>query len=304
MIAVTVLLIFSLGVISSEWIRENYVPAPKPFKIPKTARIQQPTYHMLGVDAVRRFSELPSSKQDTVIANLSSNLISMNEWLEQLRQADYKFFCLGEQYEEATRQFLAETFFSRFRIDVLLLETSAKGLVTIHKQMAAGEAHVSLLDADISRIIRSARAKSRELIVAGVDETKAQRRHRERQANPGFRDQSIAFNLQKQFRPRKRHAALFGALHCTNQPNWLFERVRNATSPLAAQDMLNIAVLGEHQEGPVEAFVYFLDEIGIQRKDFVIPHTNLLHPLIYEWFSPLTKTFGYFRTVVVFRTYV
>ena len=52
--------------------------------------------------------------------------------------------------------------------------------------------------------------------------------------------------------------------------------------------MFNVKVLGEHQNGPLEAFVYFLDEIGIEKKSFVIPDTSALHPYIYDFFSRLT----------------
>jgi hypothetical protein len=66
--------------------------------------------------------------------------------------------------------------------------------------------------------------------------------------------------------------------------------------------MLNVWVLDEHQNGPVEAFVYFLDEIGIERKHFVIPNTNSLHPRIYELFQMLNQqTLEKYRTLIVFR---
>jgi hypothetical protein len=66
--------------------------------------------------------------------------------------------------------------------------------------------------------------------------------------------------------------------------------------------MLNVWVLGEHQNGPVEAFVYFLDEIGIEKKHFVIPNTNSLHPRIYELFQMLNQqTLEKYRTLIVFR---
>ncbi|MEN8751256.1 MAG: hypothetical protein AB1Z18_00640, partial [Desulfobacterales bacterium] len=66
--------------------------------------------------------------------------------------------------------------------------------------------------------------------------------------------------------------------------------------------MLNVRVLGEHQNGPLEAFVYFLDEIGIEKKYFVIPNTNSLHPRIYELFKLLKRqTLDKYRSVIVFR---
>jgi hypothetical protein len=95
---------------------------------------------------------------------------------------------------------------------------------------------------------------------------------------------------------------LFGALHCTNEPNWLFKNLFNQASLSLREHMLNLQVLGEHQNGSVEAFVYFLDEIGIEKKTFVIPSTNSLHPRIYELFQMLTQqTLKKYRSLVVFR---
>jgi hypothetical protein len=66
--------------------------------------------------------------------------------------------------------------------------------------------------------------------------------------------------------------------------------------------MLNVRVLDEHQNGPVEAFVHFLDEIGIDKKNFVIPNNNALHPRIYEWFQRLNQeTLETYRSLIVFR---
>ena len=65
--------------------------------------------------------------------------------------------------------------------------------------------------------------------------------------------------------------------------------------------MLNVKVLGEHQNGPLEAFVYFLDEIGIGKKSFVIPDTSALHPYIYELFELLKQqTLEKYCSLIVF----
>jgi hypothetical protein len=67
--------------------------------------------------------------------------------------------------------------------------------------------------------------------------------------------------------------------------------------------MLNVVILGEHQNGPLESFVFFLDEIGIQEKCFVITNTTLLHPHIYALFKLLKREFlEKYQAVIVFRT--
>jgi hypothetical protein len=48
---------------------------------------------------------------------------------------------------------------------------------------------------------------------------------------------------------------------------------------------------------------YFMEEIGVQKKDFVIPDTRSLPGHIYEWFPSLHRqTLGKFRSLIVFRT--
>jgi hypothetical protein len=160
--------------------------------------------------------------------------------------------------------------------------------------------YVPLLGADIGGVMRAAKARNPRITLAGVDETRAQRRQRER--GRGSRDQSIVLNVRRQLGAAGRTVALFGALHCSDQRNWLFGRLRSSRAPFDREEMLNITVLGEHQDGPVEAFTHFLDEIGIDNKGFVIPATSALPPLIYAWFSPLRSTFGGFKTAIVFRS--
>jgi hypothetical protein len=66
--------------------------------------------------------------------------------------------------------------------------------------------------------------------------------------------------------------------------------------------MLNVRVLEEHQNGPLEVFVYFLDEIGIEKKDFVIGNTGSLHPRIYESFQLLDRQIlAKHHSLIVFR---
>jgi hypothetical protein len=99
-----------------------------------------------------------------------------------------------------------------------------------------------------------------------------------------------------------RHLILFGAIHCTNEPHWLFEYLHGQAALPLKKRMLNAWVLGEHQNGPLEAFLFFLDMIGIQKKNFVIPDTNGLHPRIYELFQLMTnQILEKYCTLIVFR---
>ncbi len=277
-----------------DWIVEEY--PRRPTKPPSSERIQHPFYHEEVAKALQRFSRLPEPEKAAIKNNLKSNLISMEQWLTQLGQSDYQVICMGELHEESTRNFLAEEFFAKFSTDVLLLEATPKNLKRLIKRMDAGRDYFPLLNADIMKILRTVKDRNPTIKIWGIEETE------EQQKDSNSRDQSIAHNFWDRFQPGMLHIILFGALHCTNDPNWLFKNLCNqATFPLKER-MLNVRVLGEHQNGPVEAFVYFLDEIGIEKKHFVIPNTNSLHPRIYELFQMLNRQIlKKYRSLVIFR---
>ena len=224
----------------------------------------------------------------------------MKQWLIHLGQSDYQIICMGELHKESTRNFLAEEFFAKFSTDVLLLEATSKDLKRLIKRMDAGRDYFPLLDADIMKILRSVNNRNPAIKIRGIEETDEQQKGRH--GHSISRDQSIALNFWDRFQPGRLHLILFGALHCTNEPNWLFKNLCNQASLHLKERMLNVRVLGEHQNGPVEAFVYFLDEIGIEKKHFVIPNTNSLHPRIYEMFQMLNQeTLEKYRSLIVFR---
>jgi hypothetical protein len=277
-----------------DWIAEEY--PRRPTKSSSSERIQHPFYNEKAAKALQRFSRLPEPEKTAIKKNLESNLISIERWLTQLGQLDYQVICMGELHEESTRNFLAEEFFAKFSTDVLLLETTPKNLTRLIDRMDAGRDYFPLLNADIMKILRTVKDRNPDIKIWGIEETK------EQQKDSKSRDQSIAHNFWERFQAGRLHIILFGALHCTNEPNWLFKNLYNQSSLHVKKRMLNVRVLSEHQNGPVEAFVYFLDEIGIVKKHFVIPNTNSLHPRIYELFQMLNEeTLGKYRSLIVFR---
>jgi hypothetical protein len=277
-----------------DWIVEEY--PRRPTKPTSSERFQHPFYHEEVIKALQRFSRLPEPEKAAIKNNLKSNLVSMEQWLTHLGQTDYEVICMGELHEETTRNFLAEEFFAKFSTDVLLLEATPKNLKRLIKRMAAGRDYFPLLNADIMKILRTVKDRNPNIKIWGIEQTEKQ------QKNSNSRDQSIAHNFWDRFQPGKLHIILFGALHCTNDPNWLFKNLYNQASHHVRERMLNVRVLGEHQNGPLEAFVYFLDEIGIKKKHFVIPNTNSLHPQIYELFQMLNQeTLGKYRSLIIFR---
>jgi hypothetical protein len=199
-----------------------------------------------------------------------------------------------------TRRFLAEVVLPALTIDVLLLETPGDALPEIMSRIDAGLAEVDLLDADIAAIVRSVRGTNPAIVIAGIDETatqKAQRVHRKR----GSRDISITGNLRSHVRRRKRHAVLFGALHCADQPNWMYRRVRLGERRINREEIRNVNVIGEHQDGTLEAFLAFIHAIGVEGRQFMIADTGALDRLIFTWFPALTRSFLRFEAVIVFQ---
>jgi hypothetical protein len=281
-----------------DWISTEY--PVRPDTPPSAERIQHSAHHEDAVNALHIFFQLPEAERAAVQANLEANLISVGQWLTDLAQSDYQILCLGEHHQESTRNFLAEEFFARFRADVLLLETTPEKLKRLINRMESGRDYFPLLDADIMRVLRSVTDTNPAINICGIEETDEQ--HKKPQDQSNSRDRFIAHNFWDRYQPGKRHIILFGALHCTNESNWLFQNLRSQ-APLPLQDrMLNIRVVGEHQNGALEAFVYFLDEIGIDKKHFVIPDTRNLHPHIYELFQVLKRqTLDKYRSVIVFR---
>ena len=277
-----------------DWIVEEY--PSRPTKPTSSERVQHPFYHEEAAKALQRFYRLPEPEKAAIENNLKSNLVSMEQWLTHLGQSDYQVICMGELHEESTRNFLAEKFFAKFSTDVLLLEATPENLKGLINRMDAGRDYFPLLNADIMKILRTVKDRNPNIKIWGIEETK------EQQKDSNSRDQSIAHNFWDRFQTGRLHIILFGALHCTNEPNWLFKNLCNQASLHVKERMLNVRVLSEHQNGPVEAFVYFLDEIGIEKKHFVIPDTNSLHPRIYELFQILNQeTLEKYRSLIVFR---
>jgi hypothetical protein len=291
-------LVILLGLTAYDWLREEY-PQPSG-RLPSRERIQHPFYHEQAVTALRRFSSLPERQRNSIRERLKCSLISMEQWLTSIGQSDYRIMCIGELHEECIRSYLADKFFSNFSVDVLLLEATPEELNRLLKRMKAGRAYFPLLDADIMRILRTVRNRNPDVNIYGIEETDEQQK--KQRSHSGARDKSIARNFWNRYQPEKRHIILFGALHCTNESDWLFENLRNQASVPLKKLMLNALVLEEHQNGPVEAFVYFLDEIGIEKRDFVIPDTSGLPARIYEWFHLLNRqTLQKYRSLIVFR---
>lgn len=281
-----------------DWISEEY---PKRPNIPiNVDPIQHPIHHEEAVNALQLFSQLQKPEKAAIKENLKSNLISMEQWLTLLDQSNFQIMCLGELHEESTRNFLAEEFFAKVKADALMLEATPIKLKRLIRRMNAGRDYFPLLGADIMNILRNVKDRNPGMKIWGIEETDEQQKEQHSYSNS--RDQSIALNFWDRFQAGNRHIILFGALHCANESNWLFNHLCSQASFPLKERMLNVRVLGEHQNGPLEAFVHFLDKIGVEKRHFVIVNTNSLHPRIYEFFQLLNQQImEKYRTLIVFR---
>lgn len=278
------------------WIRAGYPrpPAEPPGLDAEDLRIAA----RVAERALARFDALPPPERAALRATLVRHLVTPRAWVESLERRDPAVVCLGESHTPATRRFLARAFFARYRTDVLLLETVAARLEEIERRVAAGRRYVPLLDADIAAVLRAARARNPELVVRGIEETRAQ--WRVRQGRAGSRERALARNFWAAYRPGVRHVILYGALHCADAPHWLFRHLRARAR--AAVAMHGVRVSGEDRHRPTKALVLFLRRLGLVDGDFAVLEVGALPAPVGEWFPLLRQqVLARYDTLVVFR---
>ncbi len=282
------------------WISDYFAPSAE-----QKSNLRQRTSALpghMGKSVTARFERLPQADQLTIRRNLSRHLLPVNTWLDEVTRSRLKILCLGEEHEQSTRSFLAKNIFSRLDLDVLMLESTPQGIATIKKAMLAKQSFVPLEGADISALITAARAHNPGILITGIEETEQQRKQRIEHSNTGFRDDVLAGNFWKRFQSGKRHVLIFGALHCSDESNWLYAQLRHNAPESLHDAFLNIRVFGEYQNESVQSMVHFLDQAGITRENFVIPDTRKLHPEFKSWFELLTPELRGYKTLLVFRT--
>ena len=300
LIVASVLILLGLALFAVEWALLNFVPSPTPVKRPVDAVVQHLGYERLAAEAVEAFAAMPASRRRTLLENLRNHLGNLEEGLTQLNASRLTILCIGEQHMATTRRFIAGVVVPALAIDVLLLESSSDELPEIMKRIDTGLTEVPLLGADIAAIVRSARSTNPAIVIAGIDESasqKAQRFHRKQ----GSRDISIAGNLRSHVRRGKRHAVLFGALHCADQARWMYRRISLGEKRVSREEIRNVNVIGEHQDGTVEAFLEFVQTIDVPRRNVMITDTGTLDRLIFTWFPALSRSFLRFDSVIVFQ---
>jgi len=269
---------------------------------PSKERVQHPDHLRWAEAAVNRFNTFSPEQQATMRLSIINNVAKLGKWIQSIEGQHFDLLCFGEAHDDYIRRFAAENIFNVLRYDVLLLEATPDKLHAILRRIDAGEARVELLGADMTYVIRAIRQANPGVEIWGIEETDAQREQRQKMMEGG-RETTVEKNFRNIYQPGKRHLALFGAFHCSNTWNWLYYRLRQNPIELMGEDTRSIRIIREHIEGPIEAFIYFLDEISVIPKEhFAIKDNASLPPEIKEWFPFLqANELDISESMVVFR---
>ena len=284
------------------WIIYDDLTEPVAGWPPPGERIQFPEHHAWAERALARVAELPPEERAELVAVIERAIQPFPEWLAELNRKPVAVLCVGENHEPYLRRFLADRVFATLKMDVLLLEATPREAGRIRARVEAGDERVMLLGVDIARLLRNSLAVNPGLVIDGIEERPEQRSARVEQG-AGSRERSIEANFRTRYQPGRSHVVLYGAFHCWHQGGWLFRRLRERPpSDAPPGGLVNLRVAWEHLEAPFEAFVYFLDEIGLPAGDFVIADPSALPAEIDDWFPFLSANeLEAFGAVAVFR---
>ena len=281
-----------------QWHDREY-PSRPPVDV-NVQRIQHPNYHHIASRALSKFAALTSSEQTRLIQNLEENIWSVEQWLVYLDKSNYQLLCLGESHLESTRKFLSEVIFTKHNFAALFLEVTEQQLREINRRLSSDSVYYPLLDADILQLLRSVKNNNPNVRIYGIEAN--HRQISSQGKSQKSRDDLITDNFWNNYVSNARNIVLIGAMHCSDSAFWFYSKMKNTVKKNNLQRINNVRIISEHEEGPVEALVYFLDDIGFNRDDFVIINTKKLAPEIREWFSLTSKlTLDPYQTVIIYR---
>jgi hypothetical protein len=267
-------------------------------------RVQHPTYFKFAEDALAAYGKLPKDERQVLKDHLRRVIKPVESWIEHLNSSEGGVICLGESHNDHMRRFMADSIFSNLEIDTLSLETTPEGLNEIRRYMKDDEIYVPLLGADIGQVINAAVSRNPGIRLQAIEETGQQRDDRQR-SKSGSREASIFENFKRGYdghNKSERTVILYGALHCNYNPGALYQHIRRDLQNIADTGFQNTRVQGAHQDGLMETFVYFLDEIGVAPGDFVISNTQDMPIWVRENFVWLwAQTLVHYQSIVVYK---
>ncbi len=293
-------LTFALVIEGVDFYQElTWEPPPWP---PSTERIQHPHHKRWGEAALNRYNTFTPGQQDAMRQAISNVIEPLNTWIREVDQENFDLLCLGENHDDYIRRFAAEHVFKILEFDVLLLEANQDEVEDILEQVRDGDDRIELLGADLGPVMRAVLARNPDIVVYGIEETERQKKARQKTLEGG-RETSIENNFRSLYVAGRKHLILYGAFHCSNTWNWLYYRIKQKPGKLEDAKTRSIRLNREHIEGPIESFVFFLDEIdAAPRHHFVITENSALPGEIKEWFPFFqANELGISESMIVFR---
>ena len=283
-----------------DWYDESYLNPPeedaKPFEY------DHPRFFSMANEALQEYAELSPQERDSFNQKLQSQLMTVDSWAAAVERTGFSILCVGEDHIDLTREFIAQELFSRLSVDILLLEATHAELASILWRMGSEGAGTELLGAQIGGVIQAVRQHNPQVVFKGIEETPEQKERRFDQERAGIRDDSIVKNLWLNFVPGKRHVILFGAIHCTNREACLYQQIRRSAPEDVLEGVHHLRVVERKQDSLIDPFLFFLDEIGMEKRDFVIADTSALDPRLLKWFALMNpRIFSQYRTLLVYR---
>ncbi len=283
---------------------ERYVLAPL-----STERVQFPLHHPWGVGGVNRFNAEDDAGKAAIMDLLDRSISDMESWLGRVYADNYGLICLGENHDTHLRNLIAAQILPRLPADILMIEATRTQSAYFMRHLGT-RSPLILLGHDMTAILQAAREANPAVRVLGIEETKRQFDNR-RGGDGNSRELSIERNLKAVYKPGQRHLLLYGAFHCSHNSKLYSHLLADPPSGDTSGNknaMMNIRITREHIEAPIEAFVYFLDEIGFTASrpeyagDIVITDTAALVKRFREWFPFFTSNeLDHFGALVIMR---
>ena len=237
---------------------------------------------------------------------LLQNKISLDTWINDLNKSRTELIFLGEAHTDAYRNFLAEKVFPYLYTDVIFLECNQEEISKVLAKIEKGQ-EATLLSADISSLIKSARKANSAVKIIGIAPTEKQKREvnlcqwqgKCRLSWEGF----VAQNLLNNFRKGKKHIVLYGANHgfldsidMGGQVGF-FRILKNTYGKTISMTNVLFRQKGRWNMDVLEAYLKLLK---ITDKTFVIPDTSRIKPSIYNYDWEIKKYLENYKTIVFF----
>ncbi len=228
---------------------------------------------------------------------LNKQKITVESWVAGINASGVEFLCLGERHDNKFRQRISEQILSRLDLDVLMLEANPSEVKKLQEAAGVG-GPVNHLGADIAGVLRSAIKRNPALVLSGIEETKEQELARSNEPKQQ-RDSSIAENLMKSYAPGKRHAALYGALHCgRNSVSLSFQRpfYQHVSQVIDESKRVNVLVVVDSDWN--NKFSVYMNMLDLNGESFVLPDTSLINPAVFNFNWDLKQYFDNYKTIV------